>query len=597
MKFRRPMATILAIGMIFSMTGCMGERDIEIDETKTQIYIAGYDGGTGNEWLDDLAAEFNKTNDKYEIIQIPERISSKDLVNALNTGVTDYDVYFTGDVGYQSNIYNGTLEDLSDVGAREVDGAGNGTIIEKIGYREDYYETVWKPIASKYGQGLYMLPYCDSFGGLVFDYDTFLVNNILTYASANDQATLDALTAQGIEYATEGARVKFISYSGDNIYFNYTTGDYILTAGKDGKYGTYDDGQPVSEAEWIQMLTRITQKNMKPFIWTGMYSGYADMVLESLFAYYAGLDEFKTYYDFDGEIHVNGEAVQITPDNGYEVYGMDAMDKALTFFAKYINDKNYYHPYTERSLSHTETQGNFILGYKQQKDIPAMLIDGVWWENEARSVFNTSSIINDGRGYGKRDYRYMLLPQLDGAYGLDGNGGGSVFSVLNSGAVLVPKVGNSAAEQEKLAVIKDFLAFILKDENLVKFTLKTGITNAYDYELTEEQTKELTPFARNVSAMIHDKDNIDFARGALLFAGQPIRFATTGGFADLPRLIFYKNVRYESSMIALRQGITPTQLMEGAKAYYTHGEIAGYTIVKWENLVAQAREQGFYGLD
>jgi hypothetical protein len=36
---------------------------------------------------------------------------------------------------------------------------------------------------------------------------------------------------------------------------------------------------------------------------------------------------------------------------------------------------------------------------------------------------------------------------MDGAYGLDGEGNGSVFSVLNSGAVMVPKMDDSPEEQ------------------------------------------------------------------------------------------------------------------------------------------------------
>ncbi|MBR0188791.1 MAG: hypothetical protein IJQ23_00210 [Clostridia bacterium] len=592
-KLSKLIAGVMAISAIFSMTACMGESDIDIDKNKTQIYIAGYDGGVGNAWLDDLANEWNANNDAYQIIQIPTRISQKDLSNSINTGVTDYDVYFTGDVGYVSNIYNGTLEDLSDVGAMKVDG-NDRTILQKIGYRDDYYETVWKPVASKNGQGLYMLPYCDNFGGFIFDYNTFVEKGILSFAQASDTNVKSALTAQGISYTESNGRLKVSGYTGSYDLFNYKTGDYILTAGKDGLYGTYDDGQPTTQAEWDQMLARITGANMKPFLWTGGYPEYADMILESLFAYYAGMSEFNTYYNFNGQVTVNGAKVNITPDNGYDVYGIDAMRNALNFMNDYLNNSNYYHSKTTTSDSHTDAQGTFILGYKQNKDQPAMIVEGNWWENEARSVFDTSEVVNAGRGYGQRDYRYMLLPKLSGAYGLDGNGNGSIMSVINSGAVLVPKVGNSEEEQAKLAQIKDFLGFMLKDENLAKFTVKTGVINAYSYELTKAQFDSLTPFSKNVYAMIHDKTNIDFARGALMFAGQPVRFATNGGFFTMPRLITYNKVSHPASMIALRQGVTPEQLMSGAVSYYSHDTFKGATTVKWETLIAQARESGFY---
>ena len=223
-----------------------------------------------------------------------------------------------------------------------------------------------------------------------------------------------------------------------------------------------------------------------------------------------------------------------------------------------------------------------------------MIVEGNWWENEARSVFNTPSVVNAGRGYGKRDYRYMCLPKMEGAYGMDGNGNGSVFSVLNSGAVLVPKVGESAAEQEKLAQIKDFLAYMLTDENLAKFTQETGIINAYDYELSNEQLNSLSYFSKNMYSMIRDKDNVDFSRGMLLFGGQPIRFATSGGFWTQPLTFISNKVGYESSMIAFRQNITPADLMRDATNHYSHGDYKGTSLVKWEDLIAQAREQGFY---
>lgn len=306
------------------------------------------------------------------------------------------------------------------------------------------------------------------------------------------------------------------------------------------------------------------------------------------------MSEFNTYYNFNGQVTVNGEKVNITPDNGYDVYSIDAMRNALNFMNDYLNNSNYYHSKTTTSDSHTDTQGTFILGYKLNKDQPAMIVEGNWWENEARSVFDTSEVVNAGRGYGQRDYRYMLLPKLSSAYGLDGNGNGSIMSVINSGAVLVPKVGNSEVEQAKLAQIKDFLGFMLKDENLAKFTVKTGVINAYSYELTKAQFDSLTPFSKNVYAMIQDKTNIDFARGALMFAGQPVRFATNGGFFTMPRLISYNKVSYTASMLALRQGVTPEQLMSGAVSYYSHDTFKGATTVKWETLIAQARESGFY---
>jgi hypothetical protein len=135
---------------------------------------------------------------------------------------------------------------------------------------------------------------------------------------------------------------------------------------------------------------------------------------------------------------------------------------------------------------------------------------------------------------------------------------------------------------------------MLTDENLAKFTQETGIVNAYDYELTTDQFNSLTPFARNVYTMIRDKENIDFSRGMLMFGGQPIRFATNGGFSTQHFLWTYNRVGYESSMIAFRQEVTPAQLISGGAGHFSHGDYKGTSFVTWESLIAQAREQGFY---
>lgn len=592
-------AILLATAMLLSSGGCnllSGEVDFDIDENKTQIYIAGYNSGTGNEWLDDLAKKWNAQNENYEVIPVEERISMGTMVQMISGALGTYDCYYMGEVGFKQNIYEGSLEDLSDICAREVDGEGNGTIGDKIGLRDGYFEKVWKPIASKYGEGIYMLPYCDNFGGLVYDHGTFVEMGLLEFATVANATTL---AEQGISYETVGNRLKLTDYTGDYAYFNLKKGDYILSAGKDGVFGSYDDGQPKTIAEWNLMLNKINSNGMKPFLYPELSTDYVGMISEAVHAYWAGVDEFETYYDFKGTITIDGVKQTITPDTGYLVYGSDGFRKGLQFIYDYIWNSNYRHSLTDKSLSHTDTQSQYLLGYKFKTDKPAMLVEGTWWENEAYANFLSDTLINDGRGWGQRDYRYMLLPTMEGAYGLDGNGNGSVFSVLNSGAFVVPKAKNDEASQAKLAALKDFLAYTLSDEGLVHFTKRTGIINAYNYELPKDVYDGLTPFSKTVYAMCHDEKNIEFVRGQMMFQGSPLYITAGSEFCGYKGLWTHNGIIYGTELHAFSDLTdlgtqTVDKLVESAKSYYSHNGHKGKTNKTWEQFIEAARARGYY---
>lgn len=598
-KIQKIGALVMALTAVVSTGACgslSGEVEFEIDENKTQIYIAGYNSGTGNEWLDELAKRWNAQNDKYEVIPVEERISMGTMVQMISGGLGTYDCYYMGEVGFKQNIYDGSLEDLSDICAREVDGAGNGTIGDKIGLRDGYFEKVWKPIASKDGEGIYMLPYCDSFGGFLYDHDTFLEMGFMKYAT---EADATALAAQGVAYETVGNRLKLTEYTGSYEFFNLQAGDDILSAGKDGVYGSYDDGQPQTVAEWEALIAKINSQGMKPFLYAGLSTDYVGMISEAVHAYWAGIEEFETYYDFDGTITIDGVKQTVTPDTGYLVYGSDGFKKGLQFIYDYVWNSANRHSLTNQSLSHTDTQSQYLLGYKFTTDKPAMLVEGTWWENEAYANFLSTTLINDGRGWGQRDYRYMLLPKMDGAYGLDGQGNGSVFSVLNSGAFVVPKAKSDEKSQAKLAALKDFLAYTLTDENLAFFTECTGIINAYDYEIPDNVYQKLTPFSKTVYAMCQDEENIEFVRGQMMYQGAPLSITAGSEFCGYKGLWTHNGIIYGTELHAFRDlkdlgDQTVAAMVQSAKTYYSHNGHTGKTYKTWEQFIEAARKRGYY---
>lgn len=573
--------------------GCY-ETEQNIDTSKTQIYVSCYDSGVDSGWIKELAEKWNASNDKYQIM-IRDTIGAQtdNIIQEIQGEPTSTSptIYYTAEPSFQELIYNDRLEDLSDILNAEVDGNGQGTVKDKLGNTADYYDTVWKDVSSKFGEGCYMLPYCDNYGGLIFNYDDFVRYNFLNYAPVSDETAAE-LTAQNITYEVSGGYYIFQSYTGDNKFFNYKEGDKILTAGKDGKYGTYDDGQPTTVAEWEVMLNKIRNSNKKAFYWGGAVSGYVGMIAQAMMAQYSGLEEYNTYFSFDGYVTIDGVKTDITPATGYKVYGMDGYGVAVNFVYDYLYNSNYYHSdNVNRTLDQTGAQNQYVLGYKQTVNEPMMLVDGEWFENEARAILSSDTVVNDGRGRGEQEYRFMLLPTINGSYGTDGNGNGSFLTVLNAGGIIVRKT----SDQDKLNAAKDFIKFTLTDENLRWFTVRTGITNGYRYELTDEDLSQMTPFAKNVYQMYNDSENIGLVRTPILFAGCAMRFATREGF--FPEAILYVNAgnQYSGIIRAFEAGVTPHQLIDAAKIYYKNNENPnGLSRVTWETMLMQAQQAGFY---
>ena len=580
------MALGLSSAFVFSSVACGKEVVDTIDANKTQIYVAVYNGGTGVDWIKDLAKEWNKTNDNFEIvINGKEKFNVETAIGELQSGITANSdtMFYCVTPTWNTAANQGLIEDLSDVLDMRPDGASGRTIREKLGNDEISKQQWLSKQKDAYGNGCYALPYADSFSGFVFDYQRFVEAGWLIPAAISDKA---AAESDGIVTETDGKYLKVVSSSS----FYYKAGDRLMRAGKDGKFGTYDDGQPITVEEWDAMINKIViDSQRKAFTWTGQYSSYLDSMFWSVLTQiggYSGMTALQRADSRGDEVLLSdGTSAVITPQNGYLAYKSDAIKRTLEFIEdNVIPSENINSKSLSGTFSHTDAQNAFLLGYLNERANPetAMLMEGAWWENEARSFFiSLENSGEDGRGYGQRDYRYMLFPNFDGQVNDK-----SCLTDIDCGSVAIAKLSDSAADKAKTAASKDFLAFTLKDENLRKFTVRTGVVRMYDYELTETDRANMTPFARCVSDIYRDTEHVQIVRNVLEFNSE---FYLYGYYFN-----WYNNTRnlaYGSMISCMNAAVKDSSAKSGTDSMLKkYGSLYGES--GWAQLLQDMRNNG-----
>ena len=579
------MAGILCVPTVLLSACSTSEKR---DETKTQLDISYFAGGFGEDWINQAKKEFEQ---KYANVSLEEGKTGvqvwidphKDIVSVLEAnikaGTKLRDLYFTTGGNLRGLIDDDLVEPITDVYKSKPDGENGETIEEKLLDKDN--------VVSVYGNGLdayYALPYTQAIIGLVFDYNLFVEKEWLSYADATD---LDDLSAQGFTYTeTTNAYgtdvIVMQSYNGTER-ITYKQGDIILKAGKDGKFGSHDDGQPQDVEEWNYMLSLIAaSEGTKPFIYASLQPDYLDPIAEAIFAQYDGIDNYEITYDYDGTYTSPSthQQTQITLETGCKVWEFEGRQVALEFIDNNLGNANYLHPSTDK-LGRTaiDIQSEYVLGYKGTAINPlsSMIVEGIWWENESRGLFN--SLADSGekeRGYGARDYRYMLYPAFENQKGIDGNGNGTVFSSYEDGTIFVRK-GASAASK---TAAKEFIKFVMSDDWLARFTTMTGGMRPFDYSLTNEQYNGLTPFQKHVWNIYHDYENYKVVVPKMMLYSQPINHETSKTVTRWETVL--GSTTYKDVIAGLRSS-------NGTVANYMNGMKTSYSSSVWSTLVSQVK--------
>ena len=458
------LTSVGTLALIIGATGCKGRRSgSQWDPNKTHITVATLDKGIGTAWLTNAAQEFmelykdatqfeaGKTGVEVAIVGSTSYDGSYVQNQALNE-----DIYFTEGIPYRELSAQGKFYDMTETVNEKLTSFGESkSIMDKIDSTLADYLTVDGKV--------YGIPFYDSFYGLVYDMDLW-----------NDEK---------LYLAKDG---KFVNKSGD------------LSLGTDNQAGTLDDGLPATYEEFDKLMKKLLDKQIIPYLTSTPGIEYTANYLFNVFADYEGVENMKLTltlngtandlveenWDGTGDVPIQAPKA-INNTNGYDLQRQVGRYKTLKFFNDVlVNNPDNYNKQSESS--HIGAQQSFIEGKQVGKPV-AMLIEGSWWENEAKSAFESYE-----KNYGTRsNYAIMPIPFENAEKAAACNYKHTALSLSQSFGII-----SQSSQNKPLAL--EFMKFLHTDKMLSKFTRDTSITRPLNYEISAEDKDQLTTYAKSL---------------------------------------------------------------------------------------------------
>lgn len=486
MKKIKKMIALITLALMIPSLGACFNRDpgIEIDTTKTQLYVQYINGAYGQEWMNKLIERFESyyaeesfEEDKVGVQIVPDPTKSIPL-NTLS--LSPYHVFFAESVNYFNMATKGDFLDISDIVTEKKLPDEEKVIADKL---EDAQKSFLPTINDKY----YALPFTEAFNSIMYDVDLF--------------------DEYGFYFAKAGG---FIVNDEDE-----------RSAGPDGELGTNDDGLPATINDYLALMGYMVNKGVTPFIWTGEHPNYVRTFLIALAANLEGREEFFVNFSYDSNgkeitvwddskaIPANWEdaediptkSVVVTPENGYLANQQLGYLYALKFFENIIKSPEYYDERSrDRTETHLDAQEDFVFSKLENKPV-AMLLERLYWENEAKGAFERS-LERYPSAPKVRNFGFMPLPT---SYNGEKTGKQTLVDFVSSYVFINGYITNPVT----IDLAKKFIQFAYTDVSLKEFTLVTNTTRAQIYDLTDNEVNQLTTFGQSVWDM---KKNSDIMR-------------------------------------------------------------------------------------
>lgn len=477
----------LLLPAMMTLASCSGrDKGQKIDNTKTQVNLKYYAGGFGTEWIDAAIAAFEEKYANYSFEEgkvgvqvIKDYVKSSDTADLVKGSKNN--IYITEGVNYYEFLSKDVMLDITDLvkgnAATGPDSDESGKTIEDkmTDSRKNFYS-----VGSKY----YALPYYESSVSLVYNVDLF------------DKKGWYLIDGKSTEGMTE-EQLK----DGDSVFELFLDSDPTATksAGPDGIKGTADDGLPATYADFQALLTMIEWSGCYTFITNG-YTDYLTPCATGVWATASGSDEISLSMSFDGisntllDLDANGNvqydengnakllpSTTITSGNAYLLHQQKGKLDSIEF-VKMLMNSNYYADSFSPSFSHRMAQNIFINGTQDNKEV-AMLVDGSWWNSEAKTDYNSE----EDRLTQK--FAVMPIPKADAS-----QVGENTVRISERNSMMFV---NKSTPENVLPAVLEFMSFLQSDEIMNLFSVHTDTLRAMNYVISEENLAKMSYYGQN----------------------------------------------------------------------------------------------------
>lgn len=480
---------ITSVMVLTVFSGCNRESNMEkVDPDRTQIYAAVADVGMGSEWLYNLKYRFEKDYPQAQI-----------MINILTTELDDgtvqkiipsstMDVFYTNVADFKTidgiamDITNWVTEKTYDADGNYVKGeTAVNSLDDRLHIFPEYYKMFnmdsrtsgHKYLATPY----YMAPY-----GSWYDVDLFENYGLMYLEGFGDE------TYRGVD-GIEGTE--------DDMW------------GADGIEGTFDDGLPATFEDFKKFVGILYNEGLTPFTWSGLHAWMRSHYASAVHLNYEGVADYNLNFTFSGT-DSQPEVGQIDRTNGYKLLYQNGRKAGLAMADLMAGNPSYYSDDAFKAAqSHLIAQQDFLGSVTRgggEKRI-AMLLDGAWWEYEAKSYMNNMA---QNRGeqfdYGNRRFGYMPIPyfEANAEIGLPAQDHSRTV-VFNRGSgscgLVNKKVENEDAK--KIQLVKDFILYSQSSESIKDFTRTTGSLRPVETHFTDEELKSFTYMTRQVYEIVN----------------------------------------------------------------------------------------------
>ena len=489
------MACLITLTSTLAMTGCNRDKGEAFDATKSHLYVGLYNAGLGVDWLYDVKDRFEEfyKDESFEEGKTGIQIHISDIeaggpfLSKIATATQE--VVFSAGTDYYAFVNEGKVLDISSAVT---------TIPTEYGETKSIYDRMsnderefYKAEDGKY----YGVPYSNIENYIVMNVDLFEKKSL--YFAKGGCPSEYLRTNPACDPALEG--------EWDDSMWSFT-GKGEKSAGPDGKYGTWDDGEPATYEEFYAFCENCSDNTIQAFTWAGKYPNAISNAMIPMLVDYEGYEQMKLNYTFDGiakdliSVSSDGtvtkkESVKITGENGYELYSQAGRYYVLDFIYKLLKNKNFYDENVNiYNLNHThiEAQEDFISGgiISGAKET-ALLWDGEWWLNEAEPAFKVLAE-SKGAQYGitNRKFKMMSIPKATN----EKVGEPYTKHVISSSVCML----NANIAQKKIDWALKFIKFAFTNESNLKFVEHTNTVRSYELDYDEGYLDNLGYFTKSL---------------------------------------------------------------------------------------------------